>query len=156
MNDYRAYVECQYNSIYHHGIKGQHWGVRRFQNEDGSLTPAGQKRYRVEYNKWTGETKVVDRTGKKMDSGDRRAFESLMEERAKTDDEFNRKYIQYRQAKNAANNYAIGWGAGGAMGAALYNGMTSKSRAEGKSVVDDILTEFANSYLDDVEKQLKK
>ena len=44
-NDYRAYVECDYNSIYHHGIKGMKWGVRRFQNEDGSLTPEGQKRY---------------------------------------------------------------------------------------------------------------
>jgi hypothetical protein len=31
--------------LYHHGIKGQKWGVRRFQNEDGSLTPAGEKRY---------------------------------------------------------------------------------------------------------------
>lgn len=29
----------------HHGIKGQKWGVRRFQNEDGSLTPAGKSRY---------------------------------------------------------------------------------------------------------------
>ena len=29
----------------HHGIKGMKWGVRRFQNEDGSLTSAGKKRY---------------------------------------------------------------------------------------------------------------
>lgn len=29
----------------HHGIKGQKWGVRRFQNPDGSLTPAGRERY---------------------------------------------------------------------------------------------------------------
>lgn len=29
----------------HHGIKGQKWGIRRFQNQDGSLTPAGRKRY---------------------------------------------------------------------------------------------------------------
>ena len=28
----------------HHGIKGQKWGVRRFQNEDGSYTAAGQVR----------------------------------------------------------------------------------------------------------------
>ena len=29
----------------HYGIKGMHWGVRRFQNADGSLTAAGKKRY---------------------------------------------------------------------------------------------------------------
>lgn len=31
--------------LYHHGIKGQRWGIRRFQKKDGSLTPAGKKRY---------------------------------------------------------------------------------------------------------------
>lgn len=29
--------------LYHHGIKGQRWGIRRFQNKNGSLTPAGRK-----------------------------------------------------------------------------------------------------------------
>lgn len=29
----------------HHGIMGQRWGVRRFQNKDGTLTSAGRKRY---------------------------------------------------------------------------------------------------------------
>ena len=33
-----------YDELYHHGIKGQRWGVRRFQNKDGSLTRLGQKR----------------------------------------------------------------------------------------------------------------
>lgn len=33
------------NELYHHGIKGQRWGVRRYQYTDGSLTPAGKKRY---------------------------------------------------------------------------------------------------------------
>lgn len=31
--------------LVHHGIKGQKWGIRRYQNKDGSLTPAGKKRY---------------------------------------------------------------------------------------------------------------
>ena len=33
------------NELYHHGIKGMKWGVRRYQNSDGSLTAAGKKRY---------------------------------------------------------------------------------------------------------------
>ena len=33
------------SDLRHHGIKGQKWGVRRFQNSDGSLTAAGRKRY---------------------------------------------------------------------------------------------------------------
>lgn len=31
--------------LQHHGIKGMKWGVRRYQKKDGSLTPAGKKRY---------------------------------------------------------------------------------------------------------------
>lgn len=32
--------------LYHHGIKGMRWGVRRFQRKDGSWTPIGRKRYK--------------------------------------------------------------------------------------------------------------
>lgn len=40
-------VSRQYrlDELVHHGVKGQKWGVRRYQNKDGSLTPAGKKHY---------------------------------------------------------------------------------------------------------------
>lgn len=41
---YEIYVSPA-SELYHHGIKGQKWGVRRFQNPDGSLTDAGRLRY---------------------------------------------------------------------------------------------------------------
>ena len=39
------------NELYHHGIKGQKWGVRRYQNKDGSLTKAGIRRHAKQVNK---------------------------------------------------------------------------------------------------------
>lgn len=48
------------NELKHHGIKGQKWGVRRFQNKDGSLTPAGKERYYVDNENGTSITKNSD------------------------------------------------------------------------------------------------
>lgn len=33
------------NTLQHWGVKGMKWGIRRYQNEDGSLTPAGKRKY---------------------------------------------------------------------------------------------------------------
>lgn len=37
------YLPNAENELTHHGIKGQKWGIRRFQNKDGSLTNKGKK-----------------------------------------------------------------------------------------------------------------
>lgn len=39
-------TDSMYDTLMHHGIRGMKWGVRRYQNKDGSLTSAGRRRQR--------------------------------------------------------------------------------------------------------------
>lgn len=45
--------------LFHWGVKGMRWGVRRYQNKDGTLTKAGQKRYNKEMEKLKAEEKIL-------------------------------------------------------------------------------------------------
>lgn len=63
------YYVCS-DELRHHGIKGMKWGIRRYQNKDGSLTKAGQKRYNKETVDLKSEKKVLRnklRTQKKIE-----------------------------------------------------------------------------------------
>ena len=50
------------DELYHHGVPGQRWGFRRYQNPDGTLTPAGRRRANKlaeKYAKVTGKKLIV-------------------------------------------------------------------------------------------------
>lgn len=47
-----AVYELEDSELKHHGIKGQRWGIRRYQNEDGTLTEAGKKHYAKLDDRW--------------------------------------------------------------------------------------------------------
>ena len=55
------------NSMAHFGIKGMKWGVRRYQNKDGSLTQAGKVRYGSKTGNANGDSKILYISFKNMD-----------------------------------------------------------------------------------------
>lgn len=65
------------NELYHHGVKGQRWGVRRYQNADGSLTPAGKKRalkMQNDYTNFSNDKRYRDKDGNLTYSGRKKAL----------------------------------------------------------------------------------
>lgn len=64
------------DELYHHGTKGMKWGVRRYQNKDGSLTAKGKKRYARDARE-QGYSKRDSETGKYYKQSKKKGREDL-------------------------------------------------------------------------------
>lgn len=76
--------------LIHHGIKGQKWGVRRFQNEDGSVTPAGAERY------YSGKKKY-DKQIRKAEKFESKVMTARAKNRSKMESKFDKKITKYQK-----------------------------------------------------------
>jgi hypothetical protein len=85
------------NELYHHGILGQKWGVRRYQNSDGSLTAAGQKRREKRDAKWAKRN--YDRIYGKAYKGSKKELNSYVKY------ELNPKYRGQKHGAAYVNEY---------------------------------------------------
>lgn len=91
------------DELYHHGIKGQKWGLRRYQYEDGTLTPEGKKRYGNSLGEYAGKKQGVIR---KLETGDWALGRKRIGERL--ENRYDRKAKEAEKAgrKDEAKNYA--------------------------------------------------
>ena len=98
LNYYVVNRETGEKTIYHHGIKGQRWGHRLYQNKDGSLTPLGRIRYRK--NPEEGRA-LVTRTKKELairKAREAKAAKKAEEEKRKAQEEAEAKAKAEREA----------------------------------------------------------
>lgn len=96
--------ENNVNEVYHHGIIGQKWGIRRYQNKDGSLTAAGKKRADKLKQKYT------ELTGKRMRRNPTKTKESKSKEEPKKEvksytDLTNEELVKLTNRMNIEKNY---------------------------------------------------
>ena len=90
------------NELMHFGVKGQKWGVRRYQNKDGSLTPAGKKHYSKQAKK---DAKEYARA--KMFYGEgagnrRKLIKAQVEERSKNNPYYKEEFDRYLSEQDMA------------------------------------------------------
>jgi hypothetical protein len=80
----KLYYEIS-NSLTHHGIKGQKWGIRRFQNKDGTLTAKGKKRYDHDSSKPKSKHRIMLEENYKAEGKSQREAEIAAAKRIKTE-----------------------------------------------------------------------
>lgn len=83
--------EYSSEELRHHGIKGMRWGIRRYQNKDGSLTPAGRKRYDQEIESLKSEKSKLQQKHKNLNAQQRM---EARKDKLKADIEAEKEYLK--------------------------------------------------------------
>lgn len=111
--------------LVHHGTKGQKWGVRRYQNEDGSLTAEGRKHYGAAEGGSNGMSRKFNREMKKLNKLRDRSDVNIQRQKAAKYDE---------RAKTGLKVAGVGAAIAGAGAAAEYGGANLRNQLVSKAL----------------------
>ena len=128
------------NELMHHGIHGMRWGVRRYQNKDGSLTAAGRKRINQldsEYQRLTGM-----KLNKKTSSADVKKTESKPKPKSKSISEMTNEEIQEKINRITLEQN--------------LKSLTPKKISAGKRFTETVMNDVITPAATDVGKQLAR
>lgn len=91
------------NYLQHHGIRGMKWGIRRFQNYDGSYTKAGLARYKTSEQKYDSAAKRTEnaKTRYKSGEGSKQAYKAAKKEQKNAKKELSKAYDSLKNDYNA-------------------------------------------------------
>lgn len=133
------------NELYHYGVKGMKWGVRRYQNADGTLTSAGKKRARQEYKQ---DNATAHELGKQATVYGHAAAKS-MKRTVKYENRLKKQYEKDPEGQKFGTKFwRSRWNASAATTAQLANAyIVSRAKAEAhcKSLIDKYGEEAVSS-----------
>ena len=139
------------DELYHYGVLGMRWGVRRYQKKDGTLTNSGKKRYDKEMERLKAEEKIIknkNRTQSKLEKleAKRKSVEELKKNSNKPKEKSVKEYSD-AELRERVNRLQL---------EKQYKDLSPKQVSIGKTVVNRIVKNVVVPAAEEMGKQVVK